>query len=207
MGKRSFRVVSLVAAVGLALLIPALAMASGSEHGAEHAAEHVAEHGAHLDLKALALQLFNFSILLFMIIKFGGGGVKKALANRHSTLKQEIATANQLRADAESRLAEQEKRLANLEKEIADMRQKAHENAQSEKARLVATAEEKANRITAETKFLIEQQVKQAEQSFRAEVAMAAASLAEQLVRKSIGPADHGRLVDGFVGELDGGKN
>jgi F-type H+-transporting ATPase subunit b len=203
MKKRSLQFVFTATSVGLALLVPALALASGGEHGAEHGAEHA----AHIDPKTLALQLFNFSILLFMIIKFGGGGLKKALASRHSTLKQEIATANQLRADAETRLADQEKRLANLEKEIEDMRQKARENAQSEKARLVAAAEEKANRITAETKFLIEQQVKQAEHAFRAEVAIAAANLAEQIVRKSIGPADQSRLVDGFVGELDGGKN
>jgi F-type H+-transporting ATPase subunit b len=207
MRKHSLQFVSVAATLGLALLAPALAMASGAEHEAGQAVEHATEHAAHLDLKTLALQLFNFSILLFMIIKFGGGGFKKALANRHTTLKQEIATANQLRADAETRLAEQEKRLSNLEKEIEDMRLKARENAQSEKARLVATAEEKANRITTETKFLIEQQVKQAEQSFRSEVATAAAKLAEQLVRKSIGPADQSRLVDGFVGELDGGKN
>jgi len=203
MNKRNLQSLLTAGTVCLALLVPALALASGGEHGAEHGGEHA----AHIDPKTLALQLFNFSILLFMVIKFGGGGIKKALASRHSTLKQEIETANQLRADAETRLAEQEKRLQNLEKEIEEMRQKARDNAQSEKARLVAAAEEKANRITAETKFLIEQQVKQAEQAFRAEVAIAAANLAEQIVRKSIGDADHGRLVDGFVGELDGGKN
>jgi len=203
MRKRSLKIVSVAATIGLGLLVSGLAVASDAAHEAGQAAEH----GAQIDPKTLALQLFNFSILLFMIIKFGGGGFKKALANRHTTLKHEIATANQLRADAETRLADQEKRLVNLEKEIEDMRQKARENAQAEKARLVATAEEKANRITTETKFLIEQQVKQAEQSFRVEVAIAAASLAEQLVRKSIGPADQSRLVDGFVGELDGGKN
>ena len=116
---------------------------------------------------------------------FGGKAINKALASRHEQMKRDLEEAAQARTTAEGRLAHQERRMANLEKEIAALRASIKEEAVNEEQRLVAAAEDKARRIQDETRFLLDQQVKEAELRFRAEVAGTAVRVAEEIVRSS----------------------
>ena len=95
--------------------------------------------------------------------------------------------------------------MANLEKEIAALRASIKEEAINEEQRLVAAAEEKARRIQDETKFLLDQQVKEAELRFRAEVAGTAVRVAEEIVRRSVQPEDTARLQQSFIADLENG--
>jgi F-type H+-transporting ATPase subunit b len=152
--------------------------------------------------KSLAFQLINFGVLLFILIKFGGPAIGKALAARHEQLKAELAAAAEARASALARLEQQDQRLAALEREIVDIRGGIQREAEAEKARLIALAEERSRRIREETSFALEQQVKEAELRLRHEAGLAAVQLAEQLVRKSLDARDQQRLVDAFVGDV-----
>lgn len=174
---------------------------AGHDSGAEHG------HGGapEIDVKKLALQLVNFAVLLFVLIKFGGGAINKALAARHNQLKADLAAAAELKAAAEAKLAKQEARLASLEKEIAQMRQGLHVEAEAEKARLIAAAEERARRIKDETAFLVEQQMREAESRLRRESAEAALKTAEEILRRAVGPADRQRMLDTFVADVERG--
>jgi F-type H+-transporting ATPase subunit b len=173
-----------------------------SEVGYQPGAESAVEAPPSINGKKFALQLLNFSVLLFILIKFGGPAISKALAARHSQMKADLAAASAARAEAEARLAVQEKRLGALELEIESIRTGVKAEAEAEKSRLIALAEERALRIKQETTFALDQQVKEAEERLRREVAMAAVDLAEQMVRKSLGTADQQRLVDSFVTDV-----
>jgi F-type H+-transporting ATPase subunit b len=182
---------------------PAVGEGKG-EHGAAGEAEHEHEHEAGIDAKKLALQLLNFGVLLFILIKFGGSAVNKALLARHQQLKADLASAAQARAEAEERLRKQEERMANLEKEIAQMRAGIQQEAEAEKARLVAAAEERAKRMREETAFMIEQQVKEGEATLRREAANVAVKIAGELLQRSMDGRDQQRLLDGFVEDVGG---
>lgn len=176
---------------------------------AAEAAEHpggelVNDEAPTIHGKKLALQILNFGVLIFILVKFGGPAIGKALAARHQQLKADLAAAATARAEAEARLAQQEARLAALEQEIEGIRNGVKAEAEAEKARLIAAAEERAKRIKEETSFVLEQQLKEAEARLRREVALAAVDLAEQMVRKSLGPADQQRMVDSFVADVGG---
>jgi F-type H+-transporting ATPase subunit b len=145
--------------------------------------------------KSLALQLLNFAVLIFVLVKFGGPAISKALEARHQQLKADLAAAAAARAEAETRLAA-------LEQEIEGIRTGVKAEAEAEKARLIAMAEERAKRIREETTFVLDQQVKEAEERLRREVALAAVTLAEQMVRQSLGAADQQRMVDSFVADV-----
>jgi len=155
-----------------------------------------------LDGKKLALQLVNFGLLLGILIGFGGPAIRKALQARHQQLKADLAAAAAARAEAEARLAQQEARLVALEQEIEGIRTGVKAEAEAEKARLIAMAEERAKRIREETTFVLGQQVKEAEERLRREVALAAVDLAEQMVKKSLGAADQQRMLDTFVADV-----
>jgi F-type H+-transporting ATPase subunit b len=188
--KRFSRAISLVALLGASSV--ALAAGGGGDHGAHHG----------IDPKTLAFQLVNFGVLLFILIKFAGGALNKGLKARHEQLKADLEDANRLRTAAEARAKEQESRLANLEKEIANMRAAITAEAESEKQRLLSAAEEKARRIQADTKFQLEQQVKEAQLRLRNEVAAASIKVAEELLRRGVTPQDEQRLLQTFIAEL-----
>jgi F-type H+-transporting ATPase subunit b len=180
--------------------LPAQPEHQDSEHqDAEHASSHVPD----IDVKKLALQLLNFGVLLFILVKFGGGAINKALAARHLQLKVDLAAAAELKTTAEAKLAKQELRLASLEAEITDMRRGLKAEAVVEKEHLIAAAEERARRIKAETSFMVEQQVREAEVRLRRESADTALRVAEDILRRSIGAEDHQRLLDTFVGDVE----
>jgi F-type H+-transporting ATPase subunit b len=189
-----------------ALLVAALAssgpVAAQPEPAAEHAtsAEQSAPHA--IDPGQLGLQFLNFAVLLFILVRFGGPAINKALRARHDQLKVDLEEARRLREQAEERFRRHEKRLANLEHEIEVMLQAIRQEAEQEKTRIIASAQEKARRIQDETRFQLDQQVKEAELRFRAEVAQAAVRVAEELLRRSVTASDEQRLAQSFVAEL-----
>jgi F-type H+-transporting ATPase subunit b len=190
-------------AVALVTLAPALARADGEgEVTAAHRGEAEAEPAPKLDTGKLALQFVNFALLAGILGWFGGKAINKALLARHQQLKADLVAASEARASAERRVAHQEKRLASLETEIEAIRTGIKQEAEDEKQRLIATAEERAKRIGEETKFLLDQQVKEAEITLRREVAEAAVKIAEQLVTKSFDGRDQQRLLDSFVTDV-----
>ena len=174
-------------------------------HGA--AAGHGEGHAApSLDIKRLGFQLLNFAVLVFLLVKFGGPAVNRALDARHNQIKADLASAAEARAAAQARFEQQEKRLAALENEIAAITASIKQEAEAEKARLIAAAEDRARRIQDESAFIIEQQIKQAEEDLRREVAAAAVALAEKIVRSQLGANDQQRLIDTFVGDVASGN-
>jgi F-type H+-transporting ATPase subunit b len=182
--------------------------AAESAHAGMEGAGHdaAAEHAPpEINVKDLGLQFLNFGVLLFILVKFGGKAINKSLAARHNQLKADLVAAAELKAAAEAKLAKQETRLASLEKEIAEMRQGLHAEAEAEKARLIAAAEERARRIKDETSFLVEQQVREAEGRLRRESATAALKTAEEILRRAVGPADRQRMLDTFITDVERG--
>ena len=170
--------------------------------GGEHAA---GDHGAPaLDGGRLAAQFFNFAALIAILYFAGRKPVSKALLARHEQLKSELAAAADVRAAAQARLEKQEKRLAALEHEIADIMSGVKQEAEAEKARMIAAAEDRARRIREEATFMIDQQVKEAEVQLRRDAARAAVEAAEKLVRANFGAGDQQRLVDTFVADVAG---
>jgi F-type H+-transporting ATPase subunit b len=197
----------LIQALSLSLVLAggAATVAAEEEHQ-QAAGEHAGAEGEHeghgIDPKTLGLQLFNFGVLLFLLIKFGGSALNKSLRARHEQLKSDMEEAARLRTVAEARFKEQEARLGNLESELDAMRKAILKEAEHEKARIIAAAEEKAKRVQDETRFQLEQQVKDAELRFRAEVAQAAIKVAEELLKKQVNGSDEQRLAQSFVSEL-----
>jgi F-type H+-transporting ATPase subunit b len=169
--------------------------AGGGEHG---------EHG--LDLGRLAFQLINFGVLVGILGFFAGKGINRALAARHEQMKKDLDEANAARTAAQNRLVEQESRLKNLEAEVQALLASIKDEGAKEEALLLGTAEERSRRIQAETQFLVEQQIKEAQVNFRKEVAEATARIAEVIVRRAVRPEDEARLQQTFVTDLQTGK-
>jgi F-type H+-transporting ATPase subunit b len=199
-----------LALFGLTLVAVVPSMARAQEGNAEAAAAHEggghegaeAEEAPKLDTGKLILQIINFAVLAGVIGFFGGKAVNKALVARHQQMKADLQAAAEARSAAETRAAEQAKRLERLESEIANIRANIKKEAEDEKARLIAAAEERAKGIAAETQFLLDQQVKEAEVTLRREVGEAALKIATEAVQKALTGSDQQRFVDTFVSDV-----
>lgn len=194
---------------------PALAQESGhAGEAAGHAIEptegthgggEVEHHGTPaFDWKTFAFQMLNFGILVYILVKFGGGALSKALAERHKQLKTDVEAANRAREAAEATLREQEGRLQSLQEEIATLRANMARSAEADRVRILAAAAQRAEQLKKETAFLLDQQVRAAEQQLRREVAEQALAIAEELLRKRLESSDQQRLVNTFMQDVAG---
>ena len=89
--------------------------------------------------KSLALQLLNFAVLVFVLVKFGGPAIGKALAARHQQLKADLAAASAARAEAQTReQAVLAAATAEAQKTLAAARVRLEATLQTERAKLDA---------------------------------------------------------------------
>ena len=168
--------------------------ASGGHHGDAH--------GVQFEWGDFAMQALNVGVLLFILIKYAGPAINKSLRNNHDKLKADLADAAEAKLKAEADLAAQQQRVENLEKEIADLKQSIADETEKEKVLMMEEAETRARQIEDEAQFLIDQRVKEAELSFRTQVAEAAAQVAEKLLRAGVTDKDQGRMVGDFVSNV-----
>lgn len=148
------------------------------------------------------LMLVNFGLMLFILAKFGGPAARKTAEDRSDQIKTALEEAARLRQEAAAKLADYEARLkdsdAQITKLVADMRA----DAEAEKARIVAAAEAQAKALQRDAEQRIAAEIELARAALTREVALAATGAAEQLLRGKATGADHGRLVDGFLTDL-----
>jgi hypothetical protein len=127
---------------GVLLTAVPAALAEGSDVEHEAAEELEGEHGGahhggplHLDHiihnGEFWTAVLNFTLLMFVLIKFGRAPVRDFLGKRRADMERAINEAAQAKAAAEAKLAEYNARLGQLDNEMAKL-----------KADLAASAEE-----------------------------------------------------------------
>jgi F-type H+-transporting ATPase subunit b len=148
--------------------------------------------------------VFNFLLFVFIIVFFAGPRIQQSLADRRKQVAHDLDEAQRLRAEAQAKHDEYTRRLAQLDEEMDRLRQEMIRAGESERDRIVAEAEAKASRMRKETKFVIEQQIKQLREDLTREAVEAAVSAAEQVLTDKTTGADQQRLAKQYLGILEG---
>src|SRR5262249_1945033 len=151
---------------------------------------------------SVGLSWLNFGVLLFILIRFGGPIISGMLRDRHSKIKKDLEEARTLREQAESRLKEYEARLLNTEQENADIMAGIRKEANAEAQRIVAAAQEAANRMRKDAEFAIAQEGRRLELELRREAAELAIGTARKLLTDKMTEADQKKLAENFVREM-----
>jgi len=148
---------------------------------------------------ALLIQCINFAILLFIIVKFGKKPFKEYLKNRHETVKERIEEAERLLKEAQEVKALYTEKLEKLPGEIEAFRAQALKEAETERAKILAEAQELASRIREQARLAYEQEMKETLSRVRAEVVAHTIETAEEVVRERFTKEDHDRMVEDFI--------
>jgi F-type H+-transporting ATPase subunit b len=164
-----------------------------------------AEEGAHGPSSwLLALQIVNGIILLAILIRFTRQPLRNFLAQRRHEIQASIQDAEARVAAAETELARWRGRLEDVEEEAAEILRAAQEQAEAERRRVLERAEANARRIAEEAQKVADQEIERARAELRSEAAELATQLASDLVRRSLTPEDHRRLVEDAIERMGG---
>jgi F-type H+-transporting ATPase subunit b len=179
---------------GALLLLGVGAAAAASGH-AEHHTPSVSD---------LLLPLVNFLLFVWLLRRAGAGALSGYFRRRRDEVIGLLDTAAAARSEAEQLHGEMRSRLAQVEEEGDRLRRDMRAMAMQERERrreLIASA---AARVTADARFIAEQEVRAARAGLRRETATAATAEAVALLQRQIASADHERFLREFVSGVRG---
>jgi F-type H+-transporting ATPase subunit b len=164
------------------------------------------EGGSFLVSPSLGLMLWTllaFGITMFILAKLAFPRIGEALEKRANAIRENIEASERTREEADELLGEYRQRLKEAREQADDIvarARKASENAVAE-----ATAEGKSKReeLVAHARKDIEAETKRSLEQIRKEVADLTVLATEKVTRKSLDDADHKRLVEEALAEVD----
>lgn len=139
-------------------------------------------------------------------LAFGGilwhVGIRKILAglrDRRSGIETELDSLEHRRIEAEKRLAQVERSIANIASEREAIFAEYHAQGEVIKASIIAKAEESARQMTEQAKRAAENEVTQAIEAMRAEMADLIVQGTEKLLEKKLNADAHEKLIDKYL--------
>lgn len=162
------------------------------------AAEESNKWGIWLDIG----RIFNLAFVIGILIWVTRKPLANFFSGRTRTIHEQLAEAQKARKEAEAKLAEMEFRMSRLDDELKEIRNAAELDAQAEYKRLVAAAEQDAEKTVERARQEIEGIARAAQQELKLHVAELSVRLAEENIRSEITGADHERLLARFVTKL-----
>ena len=156
-----------------------------------------AEHAA--TIGSLLWPVVNFSIFIYVLVRFLGGPLREFFRARAERLREELDAGDRARREAEALRAALAKDLADLPAMRARLKDDVRATAERQRDELLAQGTATADRIRADAKLVAAQELAAARRSLRDEVVTSAIGEATALVRSAMQPADQERFVKDFV--------
>ena len=150
----------------------------------------------------LFLQAVVFAILVWFTMKFVWPPITKALDERAQKIADGLAAADKAKTELAAANKRVEQELATSRNETATRLADADRRAQQIIEEAKSRATEEGNKIIAAAKAEAEQQVIQAREALREQVAALAVKGAEQILRKEVNPTVHADLLSRLKTEL-----
>jgi F-type H+-transporting ATPase subunit b len=158
------------------------------------------EHGAHHPgIGDLFWPAVNFILFAIVLVRALRGPVREYFRARTDRVRGALAAGARARQEAESLRAALAGDVAGLPALRQRLRDDLRETAERERATIVASGKEAAERIRGDARMLAEQEFAAARETLRAEVIDEAVRQATVIVRTALRPDDQERFVRDFV--------
>ena len=146
--------------------------------------------------------LVNALVLYAIYYYMGKKPVSEGLKSRRDTIAKELDEAAKVKAEAQAKLTEYSDRLDKLDHELDRMKQELIVAGEKDRDRIVKEAEEKAERMRRDAKFLLDQELKQLRIDLLKHIVETAVIAAEQVLKSRLSAQDHDRLADEYLAQL-----
>ena len=157
------------------------------------------EHGAHPGVGTLLLPLINFVLFVGLIAWKLPGPVKQFFRERTERLREALAAGRRALAEAEETRAALERDMRELPSTIAQLKADIRAAADREHSNLMEMTKHAAERIRSDARLVAESEVTAARNGLRSEVVDEAVRQATSMVRDTIRPEDHERMLRDFA--------
>ena len=149
-----------------------------------------------------AFKIFNFAVLVAILVKFAGKPLKNYLQARSSDVKGKMDEADRLFKEAETLRNEYQARLSKLDGEIEAFKKSIQEETEKEKTKILAEATEFAKRIKEQANITYQQEIREMTSKIKEEIAKLTMERAEKLIVEKYDRRDHEGMVDEFIEKL-----
>jgi F-type H+-transporting ATPase subunit b len=143
--------------------------------------------------------LLNFGIFLIILGKTLWPAGQKMSAERSDQIKNAIDEAAKLRDQAAKKLAEYETRIKDVDAEVQKIVADIRAGAEEDKKRILENAERQAKQMKHDAELRIAAEIETARAKLAREVAFAASSATEKLLKEKVTPDDQKKLVGNFI--------
>ena len=144
-----------------------------------------------------------FLITLFVLKRFAFGPIQKTIDERRERIRASLDEADRAREEARKLLEEHRKLIASAQSDAEEILSEARRVADANERRMREELEVDRQRRLEETRKQIDAETRRALEQIRSEVVDLSLLAAEKVTSKSLDDADHRRLIDEAVGELD----
>jgi F-type H+-transporting ATPase subunit b len=144
-----------------------------------------------------------FLITLFVLKKYAFGPIQSMIDERQARIRASIEEADNARAEARKLLEEHRALVAGARTDAEEILSEARRVADSTRERVREEAEADRQRRLEETHRQVEAETRRALEEIRAEVADLTLIAATKVTGKALTDADHKRLIEESIRELD----
>jgi F-type H+-transporting ATPase subunit b len=147
--------------------------------------------------------IVNFGIFLAIMWKLAGKNIAQMVRDRHDRIKKDLEEAARLQKAAQGKLEEYGRRVKDVEREVETLLEQVRKEAEADRARIIAAAEEQAKKIKEDAQKQIEAEIARARTELRRGVIEAAMASAEEALKKNIGADDQRKMAEKYVAEVE----
>ncbi len=147
--------------------------------------------------------LIAFGIALFLLQRLAFPRIGEYLDKRSKAIEESIDAAERTRVEADMLLEEYRARLREARDQAEDIVSRARKAADRLQEEQLAQAKESREELMERTRRDIEAETRRALEEIRGEVANLTVIATEKLTRKSLDDADHRRLIEEALAEVD----
>ena len=144
-----------------------------------------------------------FLVTLFVLKRFAFGPIQKTIDERRERIRQSLDEADNAREEARKLLEEHRKLISGAQTDAEEILSEARRVAEANERRMREELEADRQRRLEETRKQIDAETRRALEAIRAEVVDLSMLAASKITRKSLDDADHKRLIEEAVRELD----
>jgi F-type H+-transporting ATPase subunit b len=144
-----------------------------------------------------------FLITLFVLKRYAFGPIQKTIDERRQRIEQSIHEAEAARNEARRLLEEHRALIGQARGQAEEILVEARKVADAQRERVREETEADRQRRLEETRRQIEAETHRALEQIRAEVAELTLVAATKVTGKALDDADHRRLIEEAIGELD----
>lgn len=156
-----------------------------------------------IELSQVLTHLVGFLVALFILKKYAWKPILKVLDDRRQKIADDFADIEERKQKADVLFAEYEDRLRKIEEEARRRINEAVLEGQKVAAEIKQQAQDEARRVAARAQADIVREHEKARVELKEEMVNLTLGATERLLREKLDPAQHRKLVERFLAEVE----